>query len=140
MVFGPFAFESFRGEVAKRFRRADLYRSAAAEASLHRAGSKSSTSAGKMESPARESSMANLFFAVVHEHADSVLALRIVFSICLAIVFLAGLYILRIRKRLFDRDPEVTGDHYGARNLRLWQVILVWILAMDLLIMVLWRL
>ena len=77
--------------------------------------------------------------AVVHEHADSVLALRIVFSICLAIVFFAGIYILRIRKRLFDRDPEVTDDHYGARNLRLCQVILVWILVMHLLIMALWN-
>jgi hypothetical protein len=88
----------------------------------------------------RNSRIETLFLAVVHQHADSVLALRIVFSICLVIVFCAGLYILRIRKRLFDRDPEVTGDHYGARNLRLWQVILVWILAMDLLIMALWRL
>lgn len=79
-------------------------------------------------------------FAVVHEHRDSVLALRIVFSILLAIVFLSGLYIFRIRKRLFDRDPQVTGDHYGARNLRLWQVILVWVLAMDLLIMALLKL
>jgi hypothetical protein len=87
----------------------------------------------------RNSSIETLFLAVVRQHADSVLALRIVFSICLVIVFFAGLYILRIRKRLFDRDPEVTGDHYGARNLRLWQVILVWILAMDLLIMALWK-
>jgi hypothetical protein len=83
---------------------------------------------------------ASVILAVVHEHRDSVLALRIVFSILLAIVFLSGLYIFRIRKRLFDRDPEVTGDHYGARNLRLWQVILVWILAMDLLIMALVKL
>lgn len=75
--------------------------------------------------------------AVIHQHSDSVLPLRIVFSVLLAIVFFSGLYIFRIRKRLFDRDPEVTGDHYGARNLRLWQVILVWILAMDLLIMAL---
>jgi hypothetical protein len=75
--------------------------------------------------------------AVVHQHSDSVVALRIVFSVLLAIVFFSGIYIFRIRKRLFDRDPEVTGDHYGARNLRLWQVILVWILAMDLLIMAL---
>ena len=78
--------------------------------------------------------------AVVHEHGDSVLVLRIVFSILLAIVFFSGIYIFRIRKRLFDRDPQVTGDHYGARNLRLWQVILVWILAMDLLIMALIKL
>ena len=43
-------------------------------------------------------------------------------------------------KKLFSRDPNVTGDHYGARNLRLWQVILVWILAVDLLVTMLWRL
>jgi hypothetical protein len=76
----------------------------------------------------------SLVVGVVHQHSDSILALRIVFSICLAIVFFAGLYVFRIRKRLFDRDPQVTGDNYGARNLRLWQVILVWILAIDLLI------
>ena len=83
--------------------------------------------------------MAIAFLAAARDHADSVLALRIVFSICLAIVFFVGIYFLRNRKRFFDRDPEVTGDHYGARNLRLWQVILVWILAMDLLIMALWK-
>jgi hypothetical protein len=84
--------------------------------------------------------IASALVAVVHEHRDSVLALRIVFSILLAIVFFSGVYIFRIRKRLFDPDPQVTGDHYGARNLRLWQVILVWILAMDLLIMALLKL
>ena len=78
--------------------------------------------------------------AVVHEHSQSILALRIFFGILLAVVFFSGLYIFRIRKRLFDPDPHVTGDHYGARNLRLWQVILVWILAMDLLIMALIKL
>ena len=44
------------------------------------------------------------------------------------------------RKKFFSPDPNVTGDHYGARNLRLWQVILVWILAVDLLVTMLWRL
>jgi hypothetical protein len=76
----------------------------------------------------------NGIVAVIHEHRESILALRIFFGILLAIVFLSGLYIFRIRKRLFDRDPNVAADHYGARNLRLWQVILVWLLAMDLLI------
>ena len=76
----------------------------------------------------------NEIVAVIHEHRESVLALRIFFSTLLAIVFVGGLYIFRIRKRLFDRDPDVAADHYGARNLRLWQVILVWLLAMDLLI------
>jgi hypothetical protein len=83
---------------------------------------------------------ARAILAVVHEHRDSVLTLSIVFSILLAIVFFSGVYIFRIRKRLFYPDPQVTGDHYGARNLRLWQVILVWILAMDLLIMALFKL
>jgi hypothetical protein len=82
----------------------------------------------------------NPLLAVIHEHRESVLVLRIVFSILLGIVFFSGLYIFRIRKRLFDRDPHVAADHYGARNLRLWQVILVWILAIDLLIMALIKL
>jgi len=76
----------------------------------------------------------NAIVAVIHEHRESVPALRIFFSILLAIVFCSGLYIFSIRRRLFDRDPNVAADHYGARNLRLWQVILVWLLAMDLLI------
>ena len=76
----------------------------------------------------------NALVAVIHEHRESILVLRIFFSILLAIVFFSGLYVFSIRKRLFDRDPNVAADHYGARNLRLWQVILVWILAMDLLI------
>ena len=76
----------------------------------------------------------NALIAVVHEHRQSVLALRIFFSVLLAIVFFSGIYIFTIRERLFGRDPNVAADNYGARNLRLWQVILVWILAMDLLI------
>jgi len=68
------------------------------------------------------------------------LAIAYFFSVCLVAVVLAGLYIFKNRKKLFSRDPHVTADHYGARNLRLWQVILVWILAIDLLVMMLWRL
>lgn len=77
---------------------------------------------------------------VIHSHAESVLPLRIFFGVCLIVVVLAGLYIFRNRRRFFERDPQVTGDHYGARNLRLWQVILVWILAIDLLVTMIWRL
>ncbi len=80
------------------------------------------------------------FFAVIHAHSESVFALRIFFSLCLLLVLLAGIYLFRIRKRLFDRDPEVVADHWAARNLRLWQVILVWLLAVDLLVTMLWRL
>jgi hypothetical protein len=77
--------------------------------------------------------------AVVHSHADSVVALRVFFSICLLGVLFAGVHIFRIRKSLFDRDPEVAADHWAARNLRLWQVILVWLLAVELLITMLLR-
>ena len=79
-------------------------------------------------------------FAIIHSHADSVLPLRIFFGVCLVVVIFAGLYVFRNRQKLFGRDPQVTGDHYGARNLRLWQVILVWILAIELLVTMLWRL
>jgi hypothetical protein len=82
----------------------------------------------------------NELLAIAHSHAESVLALRIFFSVCLVLVILAGLYVFKNRQKFFARDPHVTADHYGARNLRLWQVILVWILAIDLLITMLWRL
>jgi len=57
-----------------------------------------------------------------------------------SLLFFPGFIFLRIEKKFFSPDPNVTGDHYGARNLRLWQVILVWILAVDLLVTMLWRL
>lgn len=76
----------------------------------------------------------------VHEHADSVLALRIFFGVCLLIVLAAGLYVFRIRRRLFGQDRQFLGDSWASRNLRLWQVILVWVLAVDLLITMLLRL
>jgi hypothetical protein len=81
-----------------------------------------------------------MLLAVARSHAESVLPLRIFFSVCLVAVILSGVHIFKNRKKLFSRDPNVTGDHYGARNLRLWQVILVWVLAIDLLVTMLWRL
>ena len=75
----------------------------------------------------------------VHKLGDVAVALRIFFSICLVIVFFAGIYILRQRKKFFGRDPQVTTDTWASRNLRLWQVLLVWILAMELLIGMLFR-
>jgi len=78
--------------------------------------------------------------AVIHAHAESVVALRIFFSVCLVLVLLSGVYIFRNRKRYFERDPEVAADHWAARNLRFWQVLLVWLLAVDLFVTMLWRL
>jgi hypothetical protein len=41
-------------------------------------------------------------FAVVHSHSESVLALRIFFSVCLVIVICAGLYMLKHRQGFLD--------------------------------------
>ncbi len=62
-----------------------------------------------------------------------------VVGVCLVAVFLAGIYVLRHRKDWFSRDPHVTADTWASRNLRLWQVLLVWVLAMELLIGMLLR-
>jgi uncharacterized membrane protein len=78
--------------------------------------------------------MATLFLAVVHTLQEAAVPLRIFFSICLIAVFFAGIYVFRKRRQLFDRDPQVSTDLWAARNLRLWQVLLVWLLAMELLI------
>lgn len=79
------------------------------------------------------------FLAVVHRLEDGALALRIFFGLCLVTVFFAGVRVFRKRRELFGRDPEVTNDTLAVRNLRLWQVLLVWILAMEMLITVLFR-
>jgi uncharacterized membrane protein len=83
--------------------------------------------------------MAMSVLAVVHKLQDAAVPLRIFFSICLIAVFFAGIYVFRKRHQLFDRDPDVTTDLWAARNLRLWQVLLVWLLAMELLITMLFR-
>jgi hypothetical protein len=75
----------------------------------------------------------------VHKLADVTIALRIFFGLCLVAVFFAGIYVLRRRKQWFGQDPHVTSDTWASRNLRLWQVLLVWILTMELLIMMLLR-
>jgi hypothetical protein len=80
------------------------------------------------------------FLAATHTLQDGAVPLRIFFGICLVAVFFAGIYVFRKRTQLFGRDPEVAGDIWAVRNLRFWQVLLVWILAMDLLITMLWRL
>jgi hypothetical protein len=81
-----------------------------------------------------------MMLAVLHDLGEAVVALRIFFSLCLVAVLLGGVYVFRNRKRYFSRDPDVVADHWAARNLRFWQVLLVWILAVDLLVTMLFRL
>ncbi|HJT80563.1 MAG TPA: hypothetical protein VJ719_05140 [Chthoniobacterales bacterium] len=75
----------------------------------------------------------------VHKLGDVTIALRVFFTICLIVVFFSGIYIIRRRKEWFGRDPHVTSDTWASRNLRLWQVLLVWVLAMELIITMLFR-
>ena len=75
----------------------------------------------------------------VHKLGDVTIALRVFFGLCLLAVFFAGIYVIRRRKQWFGRDPHVTADTWASRNLRLWQVLLVWILAMELIITMLFR-
>ena len=84
--------------------------------------------------------MNTLLIAATRTLQDGAVPLRIFFGMCLVAVFFAGIYVFRKRAALFGRDPEVTNDIWAARSLRFWQVLLVWILAMDLLITMLWRL
>ena len=83
--------------------------------------------------------MGTHFLAAVHKLEDAAPALRVFFAVCLVLVFLAGLYVFSKRKQLFGRDPHVINDSWASRNLRLWQVLLVWALAMELLIEMLIR-
>ena len=79
------------------------------------------------------------FVAAIHKLEDAAPALRVFFAVSLVLVFLAGMYVFSKRKQLFGRDPHVTNDSWASRNLRLWQVLLVWALAMELLIEMLIR-
>jgi hypothetical protein len=58
-------------------------------------------------------------------------------SICLAIVLFAGVYIFAFASR---SSIAIRRSRWAARILRLWKVILVWLLAVDLLVTMLWRL
>lgn len=75
----------------------------------------------------------------VHKLQDAALALRVFFGACLVLVFAAGVYVFCKRRQLFGKDAQVTNDTWAARNLRLWQVLLVWIFAMELLVEMLLR-
>jgi hypothetical protein len=79
------------------------------------------------------------FIAAVHKLRDAEPALRVFFAVCLVLVSAAGVYVFYKRRQLFGRDPHVTNDSWASRNLRLWQLLLVWALAMELLIEMLIR-
>jgi hypothetical protein len=54
------------------------------------------------------------------------LALRIGFTVPLALLIVAGVFIYRQRDQLFGGDPEVTNDIPAVRHNRLEEIIFVW--------------
>jgi hypothetical protein len=53
-------------------------------------------------------------------------ALRIGFTVAVAVFVAAGLFIWRRRHQFFDRDPEVEEDGPVARHNREEEILLVW--------------
>jgi NADH:ubiquinone oxidoreductase subunit 5 (subunit L)/multisubunit Na+/H+ antiporter MnhA subunit len=67
-------------------------------------------------------------------HSESVLPLRIFFSLCLVAVIGAAIYFLRHREKFFSgKETDRTTDSPAAGNLRMWMVVLVLIHAAVIL-------
>ena len=75
-------------------------------------------------------------FVVVIEQAG-IPALRIAFSIAVAVFLFAGILIFRRRHQLFDRDPNVDNDVPVVRHNRMEEILLVWAGLTTVLIFIL---
>lgn len=75
-----------------------------------------------------------MFAITTRLHSDSVLPLRIFFSICLVAVIAAAIYVRRNREKFFSgKSADRTTDSPAAGNLRMWMVVLVLIHAAVIL-------
>ena len=72
--------------------------------------------------------MDSLFLAVSRSGAGSVIGLKVFFSLLELLLISAGIYIIRIRQKLFGYKGQ-EGDTYASANLRMIMVLLVWIHA-----------
>lgn len=75
------------------------------------------------------------FLAVIEQ--VGVPALRIAFSVAVAVFLFAGVLIFRRRHQLFDRDPNVDNDVPVVRHNRMEEVLLVWAGLTTVLIFIL---
>jgi len=64
-------------------------------------------------------------------------ALRIAFSVAVAVFLFAGIVIFRRRHQLFDRDPNVDNDVPVVRHNRMEEILLVWAGLTTVLIFIL---
>jgi hypothetical protein len=65
-----------------------------------------------------------LMLAVIQQ--AGVPALRIAFTIAVAVFFLGGVFIFRRRHQFFDRDPNVPNDVPVVRHNRMEEIMFVW--------------
>ena len=75
------------------------------------------------------------FVAVIEQ--VGVPALRVAFSVAVAVFLFAGILIFRQRHQLFDRDPNVDNDVPVVRHNRMEEILLVWAGLTTVLIFIL---
>ena len=75
------------------------------------------------------------FVAVIEQ--VGVPALRVAFSVAVAVFLFAGILIFRRRHQLFDRDPNVDNDVPVVRHNRMEEILLVWAGLTTVLIFIL---
>ena len=61
-------------------------------------------------------------------------ALRIAGALFIAINLLAGAYLFRHRRQLFDRDPQVEQDIEAVRHTRVAVVLIPWLFVTTVLL------
>jgi len=76
--------------------------------------------------------------APIHFESKGVIELKIFFRLILLVVLGVGLYLFRIREKLFGHKGD-TSDSYASSNLRMWMVLLVWFHAVVILIAMIYR-
>jgi hypothetical protein len=72
------------------------------------------------------STLAEQTFSLAALDAAGVPALRVVFTIAVAVFLAVGWFIYRNRHMLFDRDADVDNDFAVVRHLRLENIVFVW--------------
>jgi hypothetical protein len=69
-----------------------------------------------------------LMFSISTAPSGVTIALKLMFTALELVVIAAGIYVFRIRKKLFSYQGQ-EGDTYASANLRLAMVVLIWVHA-----------
>jgi hypothetical protein len=72
-----------------------------------------------------------LMLSISSAPPDVTTALKLMFTALELVVIAAGIFVFRIRKKLFSYQGQ-EGDTYASANLRLAMVVLIWVHAVIL--------